>query len=57
VPASPYRRYPGLDRPCVHCGAPLPFTVRRDAGFCSDKCRQAAYRARRRKRPQPPAKG
>jgi len=57
VPASPYRRYPGLDRPCVHCGAPLPFTVRRDAGFCSDKCRQAAYRARRRKRPRSPAKG
>jgi predicted nucleic acid-binding Zn ribbon protein len=57
MPASPYRRYPSHDRPCIHCGTPLAFTVRRDAGYCSSKCRQAAYRARKGARPRASPKG
>jgi len=41
----------------MHCGRPLPFTARRDAGFCSSKCRQAAYRARKGARPRSTPRG
>lgn len=38
-------------RPCAVCGE--PFTARRGARTCSARCRQAAYRARRRKTTKP----
>ena len=44
-----YYRYP-LDRPCVRCGARIADEARRDKGYCSDACRQAAYRERRKTR-------
>lgn len=41
------RRYTARPRACKHCGA--SFRPRRKTGrYCSDKCRQAAARARRR---------
>lgn len=33
---------------CTHCGSTM-LATRSDARYCSDACRQAAYRARRRR--------
>jgi primase-polymerase (primpol)-like protein len=33
---------------CERCGGPMPLMARADARFCSSRCRQAAYRERRR---------
>ncbi len=33
---------------CAHCGGTM-LALRSDARYCSDACRQAAYRARRRR--------
>ncbi|WP_075001154.1 bifunctional DNA primase/polymerase [Streptomyces qinglanensis] len=33
---------------CERCAGPMPLTARADARFCSSRCRQAAYRERRR---------
>jgi predicted nucleic acid-binding Zn ribbon protein len=35
-------------RACTWCGDPIPGAARRDAVFCSTKCRQTAWRLRRR---------
>ena len=44
----------GLVRSCVTCGGPFPSKIfrrqfRSDSAYCSDACRQAAYRCRRLK--------
>lgn len=33
---------------CTHCGSTM-LALRSDARYCSNACRQAAYRARRRR--------
>ncbi len=38
-------RSPGLNRTCAHCDAEFPST-RSDRVYCSNGCRQAAYRGR-----------
>ena len=48
MPRSPVYRYPGFDRECIVCGERIPFWRRRDRAYCSDACRQRAYRARSR---------
>lgn len=32
-----------ITRKCEHCATPLKATARRDARFCSETCRAAAY--------------
>lgn len=51
MPTSPVYRYPAPDRACIICEARLPFTRRRDTAYCSNRCRQKAYRDRKRKSP------
>lgn len=36
------------ERPCVHCGATIPVTMRADASFCSDDCNSAAHNVTRK---------
>jgi hypothetical protein len=44
------RRQARADRRCDHCGDPIDDDRRADASFCSGRCRQAAFRARKRHR-------
>ncbi len=39
---------------CAQCGGPMPAGLRREARFCSKRCRQAASRARLRHQPPKP---
>lgn len=46
MPRSSVYRYPN-QRPCVHCRTVISDSLRRDRAYCSNRCRQAAYRARK----------
>jgi hypothetical protein len=45
------RRDNRLDQRCAHCNEPLIDRQRSGVGYCSSKCRQAAYRKRHHKQP------
>lgn len=38
------------ERECLHCGTPLPRSMRADAVFCSEKCNYAAHALQRKLR-------
>jgi endogenous inhibitor of DNA gyrase (YacG/DUF329 family) len=40
----------GVGRKCSRCGQPIPASARREARYCSNRCRQADSRARLRER-------